>query len=114
MARIAVRRRDGRATAGIRTELIAWHGRAAKITQDAEAYRLQTVADANGQTYPAQVRASGNFMLEDETHIPFPITAEIQQNGKVLKMDAPITTGDCNTCHTTLGDNDAPGRIVGP
>ena len=25
-------------------------GRAAKITQDAEAYRLQTVADANGQT----------------------------------------------------------------
>ena len=56
----------------------------------------------------------GNFSLASEAPIAFPITAEIHSGGKILKMNAPVTSGDCNACHTTLGANGAPGRLVGP
>jgi mono/diheme cytochrome c family protein len=72
------------------------------------------VTDANGRQYSENVRASGNFFLKSDVPIAFPISAEIHQGTKVLKMNAPVPSGDCNACHTTLGANGAPGRLVGP
>jgi len=31
-----------------------------------------------------------------------------------IAMTTPQTDGDCNGCHTELGSNDAPGRIMLP
>ncbi|MBL8744592.1 MAG: hypothetical protein JNK04_25965 [Myxococcales bacterium] len=71
------------------------------------------VTDANGAEHTATVRASGNFYLEGPD-LPMPITAEIRRNGKVIKMKDPVDSADCNACHTTLGDEDASGRIFPP
>jgi mono/diheme cytochrome c family protein len=74
------------------------------------------VTDANGAQFSQPANANGNFhaMASSIGSLAFPITAEIHQNGKVLKMKTAVNTGDCNSCHTPLGDNDAPGRIVAP
>ncbi len=72
------------------------------------------ITDANGTQYSATANNNGNFYRKSSASIAFPIHAEIHANGKVLKMTEAIDTGDCNTCHTTLGTNMAPGRIVAP
>ncbi len=72
------------------------------------------ITDANGKQYTTAAGANGNFYKKSQLPLAFPIHAEVQQYGKVLKMTAAINTGDCNTCHSTLGTNMAPGRIVAP
>jgi len=73
-----------------------------------------TVTDAKGATFTQTVGANGNFASGSQTPIAFPITAEIQLGGKTLKMNTAVPSGDCNSCHTVLGANGAPGRIVAP
>lgn len=60
---------------------------------------------------------SGNFHISTGAASGFvmPYKARvIDSAGKARKMIKAQTDGDCNSCHTAVGTNDAPGRIVGP
>ena len=61
------------------------------------------------------VPPSGNFYLETFGHsLALPYTAKVVFNGKERAMNTAQMSGDCNSCHTELGDMNAPGRIVLP
>jgi len=75
---------------------------------------IVVVTDANGTDHKATVRSNGNFVVESNTPLALPARAEVQRNGKVAKMKDDVTNGDCNSCHTEQGKNDAPGRIQAP
>jgi len=68
------------------------------------------VVSATGKRYVAPVTRGGNFML-DPTVIAFPITARVKYGGRSRWMIDPIMTGDCNTCHSAVGEEGASGRI---
>jgi len=71
------------------------------------------VTDATGkQLSPIVVNSVGNFY--STTAIAAPFHVKVVSNGKEsAMMDAP-PNGDCNSCHTQQGANNAPGRIVIP
>ena len=72
-----------------------------------------TVTDKNGVSASFTVRsASGNF--SGSASLTFPITAKVTFNGKTRSMGTAVPTGDCNSCHTQNGTNNAPGRITLP
>ncbi len=75
------------------------------------------VTDATGRLYRLTPNASGNFYLNRTSSNPFtfPYTARvIDSAGGVRAMVGPQQSGDCNGCHTSLGSEGAPGRIVPP
>jgi len=58
---------------------------------------------------------SGNFYNTTVLSAPswLPYTARLKRNGLVVStMRTPQMSGDCNTCHTELGELGAPGRIT--
>src|SRR4051812_29572474 len=75
------------------------------------------ITGADGIRAELATNASGNFKIE---HWPgtnlFPYTAEVMRRGVSSKMLTPRQPGqnDCNSCHTAVGLNAAPGRIVAP
>jgi len=71
------------------------------------------VKGADGRVLKLVPNDVGNFYTK--LSVPFPYTAWIQTaDGKVRKMVAQQSIGDCNACHTQHGENSAPGRIVLP
>lgn len=59
--------------------------------------------------------ASGNFyqpgVLTAPTWLPY--TVKVKVNGVVTKqMTTPQMNGDCNICHTEIGEQGAPGRVT--
>lgn len=75
------------------------------------------VTDANNQVVTLAANASGNFYLRKAIGTPaivYPITARVLSGGQYRAMSKAVTTGDCNSCHTLKGTNDAPGRIMAP
>jgi hypothetical protein len=70
------------------------------------------LTDANGKTYSLPVNSAGNFYTP--TRLAMPYTAKVVSGAKTRAMVGSQTNGDCNTCHTEVGDNDAPGRIMAP
>jgi len=75
------------------------------------------ITDEGGTDHALPIDAVGNFYHDDAMgSLAFtgPLTARVEQNGNVRKMLTPITTGDCNLCHTPLGAQNAPGRIMLP
>lgn len=58
--------------------------------------------------------ASGNFynpLLTAPSWLPY--TVKVKVNGVVTKqMVTPQMNGDCNICHTELGEQGAPGRVI--
>jgi hypothetical protein len=56
--------------------------------------------------------SSGNFYTN--TALPQPYTARVVMGANVVTMTTPQTDGDCNVCHTVMGAQGAPGRIVWP
>lgn len=75
------------------------------------------VTDANGQVVTLPVNVTGNFYLRKAVGVPpivFPVTAKVLSGGTYRAMSKAVTTGDCNSCHTLKGANDAPGRIMAP
>jgi hypothetical protein len=72
------------------------------------------VTDATGRVVQATVRPSGNFFVEEGAPLSLPIRAEIRRGDKVLTMKDPVDSVDCNSCHTTMGAENAPGRIIAP
>jgi hypothetical protein len=78
---------------------------------------LVVVTDSTGRTVQATARSeSGNFFIETEDAAPLvmPIRAEVRRGDKVLAMKDPVDSADCNSCHTELGTDGAPGRILAP
>jgi hypothetical protein len=55
----------------------------------------------------------GNFFFETTARPPF-TNIRVRYQGRERQMFSPATTGDCNSCHTVMGMNGAPGRIVLP
>ena len=75
------------------------------------------VTDATGRTVEATASVeSGNFSIEAEDAAPLvmPIRAEVRRGDQVLVMKDPVDSADCNGCHTELGADGAPGRILAP
>ncbi len=74
------------------------------------------VIDANGREWPMPLTDTGNFSWStDDEQIVFPITAKVvTKDGRERVMNTPQTSGDCNSCHSEQGRNNAPGRIFLP
>lgn len=74
-----------------------------------------TVTDARNRTFNMQVNASGNFLYQGNGLPPrAPFRAVVTEGGKRRAMQGSVTSGDCNSCHTQNGLNNAPGRIMAP
>lgn len=75
------------------------------------------ITDANGQTSSLAVNSAGNFYHNDLIgflKIPTPFRVKVVYNGKQRAMVGTVTNGDCNSCHTLNGTQQAPGRIMLP
>jgi len=73
------------------------------------------IVDANGKTLTLSVNSAGNFFYEkEEGNLALPYTAKVVRDGQERVMATPQREGDCNTCHTEAGDNQAPARIMLP
>lgn len=70
------------------------------------------VTDAKGVTATLTVNEAGNFYSRQTLAAPFRV--KVVRGTAERAMLAPVTAGDCNTCHTTAGVNGAPGRIMAP
>ena len=80
------------------------------------------ITDAKGVETTLTTNTVGNFACGPvaRSGFPacnptFPISARIvAPNGNMQAMIDPQMTGDCNSCHTETGLNNAPGRISAP
>ena len=70
------------------------------------------ITDKNGMVTTLTPNPVGNFSYRGTLATPF--QAKVVQGGKERIMITPQTIGDCNTCHTPTGANQAPGRIMLP
>jgi hypothetical protein len=70
------------------------------------------LTDAHGAVYQLSANAAGSFSTN--APLAFPIQAKVVANGRERAMSAAVMTGDCNSCHTQSGANQAPGRVVVP
>ena len=70
------------------------------------------LTDDLGEVHEAVTNAAGNFYFHED--VPGPFTAEIERDGVVRAMLTPQTDGNCANCHTEVGENAAPGRILVP
>jgi mono/diheme cytochrome c family protein len=70
------------------------------------------ITDANGAVTTLSVNRAGNFYSSMQIAMPF--HAKVRSNGRERQMGAAQMTGNCNSCHTELGANGAPGRIMAP
>jgi hypothetical protein len=81
--------------------------------QSAKLTQVQVViTDKNNHTLTLSVNVNGNFYSTQA--VAFPFTAKVVYQGKQRAMATPQTSGDCNSCHTDQGKNNAPGRIALP
>lgn len=70
------------------------------------------VTDALGNVQDVQMNDVGNFY--STATVALPITAELVYEGRTRAMTTPVTSGDCNACHTETGTDGAPGRLLVP
>jgi hypothetical protein len=75
-----------------------------------------TVTDSRDRAFTATVNEAGNFLLQVGGGPPprAPFRASVSNGTKARAMKGSVTSGDCNSCHTTAGANGAPGRILAP
>lgn len=69
------------------------------------------ITDATGKVVRLTTNTAGNFSTTQR--LTFPVRARVTANGIVREMIEAKSSGDCNSCHTQAGREDAPGRIVG-
>jgi hypothetical protein len=82
------------------------------------------VTDAKNQTFTLTSNSVGNFACGPVARNGFPACANFtypftaktvnKTTGATNAMIDPQKTGDCNSCHTEHGLNNAPGRIEAP
>ncbi|HXU02452.1 MAG TPA: hypothetical protein VN903_15920 [Polyangia bacterium] len=70
------------------------------------------ITGADGQTLTLSPNAAGNFYSAVAVALPF--SAKVVSAAGTRAMMATQTSGDCNSCHTQMGANSAPGRIMLP
>jgi hypothetical protein len=70
------------------------------------------ITDANGNVQTLAVNAAGNFYSTKA--VVFPFHAKVVSQTAEREMVATQSTGDCNYCHSPMGLNGAPGRIMSP
>jgi hypothetical protein len=73
------------------------------------------VIGADGQQLDLTTNDHGNFFYAGAWPASaFPYKAEVTYNGNTFKMMASRTVAEtnCASCHTAIGANGAPGRIV--
>jgi cytochrome c5 len=73
-----------------------------------------TITDAKGKVVTAPMNAAGNFLIQGGGKLTAPYSAKLSDGAKTRAMVGKVTSGDCNSCHTTAGANGAPGRILVP
>lgn len=71
------------------------------------------IVDADGAEHEIRItNGSGNFGVS--LSVPLPYAAKLRYDGRERAMKTAQTSGDCNSCHTEDGDDDAPGRVMLP
>ena len=70
------------------------------------------VTDANNKVITLSVNSVGNFYTQSTVAAPFSV--KVTSSAGTRAMSSTLTSGDCNSCHTTTGANGAPGRIMAP
>lgn len=70
------------------------------------------ITGADGATISIDANAAGNFGTRKKVALPY--RARVIVDGAIREMKTPQTNGDCNSCHTLAGANDAPGRVMLP
>jgi hypothetical protein len=70
------------------------------------------ITGADGRTLTLSPNGAGNFY--SETAVKTPYSAKVVTAAGERAMTATQTSGDCNSCHTQTGANNAPGRIMLP
>jgi hypothetical protein len=71
------------------------------------------VSGSNGTSITLIPNAAGNFY--SSTFLSGPYAAKVVNGSGVERvMVSTTSTGDCNSCHTQIGANSAPGRITLP
>lgn len=70
------------------------------------------ITGADGRTLTLTPNATGNFYSEGRVALPY--SAKVVTSAGERAMAAQQTSGDCNSCHTQVGANGAPGRIMLP
>jgi hypothetical protein len=71
------------------------------------------VREASGTERRAVANTSGNFLLEGAP-LAAPFSVKVLFEGRERAAITLHTHGDCNFCHTELGAQAAPGRVVLP
>jgi hypothetical protein len=71
-----------------------------------------SIRDATGKTIHLTTNAAGNFHTTAVLKPPYHM--KVISGVKTRSMSHSVSTGDCNSCHTTFGRNGAPGRILTP
>jgi hypothetical protein len=73
------------------------------------------ITDAQGKKTDLRTNRAGNFYIEARrARIALPFTAEVLYQGRSRAMLSPRCETSCNVCHTSSGENGAPGRILAP
>jgi hypothetical protein len=72
------------------------------------------ITDANNQVTTLTTNQAGNFYSRTRLGLALPYHAKVVSAGKERAMSAAQTSGDCNSCHTEQGANQAPGRVMAP
>ncbi len=70
------------------------------------------IVDAEGREVSFTTNLAGNFYFRQP--LVFPVRARVEDGDTIREMQEPVDSGDCNVCHTVLGTEMAPGRIVRP
>ena len=70
------------------------------------------VTDANGTTVNLATNSVGTFTSTAALVAPF--TVKVTNGSKTRVMVGKAPNGDCNSCHTATGTQNAPGRIMAP
>jgi len=71
------------------------------------------ITDATGRVFEQVANHSGNF-YGDPRQFSYPYRAKIRFQGRERVMVSSQVLGDCNSCHTDVGTEAAPGRILLP
>jgi cytochrome c553 len=76
---------------------------------------VQIIAtDSQNHSVTLTPNSAGNFMGPSTGSLSGAYTIKIKYQGRERDMVTPQTSGDCNSCHTEKGTNNAPGRIMLP
>jgi hypothetical protein len=70
------------------------------------------ITDANKNVVTLTANSVGNF--SSSTAVAAPFNVKVTSSNGTRAMSGSLTSGDCNSCHTTTGANGAPGRIMAP